>query len=738
LAAVAAILYVAGGGMREFLRGSGAWLTLVVLLLPLAYLISALSSLDGAVAWSGYTVEWDTVLFATLAAMAFILSSMFFRTQRTARLLYTVSFWAIVAAVVFQCAAIMFGPSIPGGTFADRSVNLVGKWNDLGLLASILGLFVLVELELRRPSNLVRMGAFALGVVLVALLGFVNFTLAWVLVLLGSVLVGVFSFISRRAEEGEAHQSLMSRMPWAAVVGVALAGIFLVWGPLFNTGLTSVFPVSSLEVRPSYQSTQAVIAAQQQGSFTRSLVGIGPNTFGEVWLAQKPAEVNQSMFWNLDFNVGFSLLATALGTVGFLGALAWVLPFILVLVALMRLMRMAVLNREDRALGVALAGGSLLLLGAMAFYIPSQNLILLALVLAGASFSFLWRQGRPGSPEETATSSRALQLGGLLLGLVLVVAMLWVSVKTSQRVLAEVSTGKAAVALQAGNIDQALTLAGKAVARERTGDALRMQINAGGSKLSQLAQATEGDQTELQQQFQDTLQTTIAAGQAAVALNPADYRPYFLMGQVYDLLARLKIEGAYEQAGTAYLATQQRNPHNPAITLALSRLAAAQGDVANTEKYLRESLTEKQNYTDAILFLVQLNVANNDLNSAVQAAQAAVQSAPGVAPIWFQLGLLYYAGGDTKDAIPALEQALKIQGDYANAKYFLGLSYYGQNRQVEALQLFQDLAKSNPDNAEVAQIIANMQAGKTPLDGIAPSSQPTTNVQTRPAAPIEQ
>ena len=735
LAAVAAILYVAGGGSAQFLRSHGVWLTLLVLLLPLSYLLSTLNSIDRSLAWSGYSVEWDTILFAMLAAGAFMLSSMFFRTQRTARLLYTVSFWAIVAAVAFQCAAIMFGPSIPGGTFADRSVNLVGKWNDLGLLASLLGLYVLTELELRRPSNLVRMGALALGVVLVALLGFINFSLAWILVLAGSVVVGVFSFISRRAEEGETHRPLMSRVPWAAVAGAVLAIIFLIWGPMFNTGLTSVFPVSSLEVRPSYQSTQEVIAAQRQGSFSRTLVGLGPNTFGEAWLAHKPADVNQSAFWNLDFNVGFSTLSTALGTVGFLGALAWILPFILVIVAIVRLMRMSALNREDRALGVALAGGSLLLLCTMVLYVPSQNLILLALVLAGASFGFLWRQGRSGPSEEPA-ASRSLQLGALALGAVLVVAMLWVSVATSNRALAEAYAGKAAVALQAGNVDQALALANKAVAKERIGDTLRMQMQAGGSKLSSLAQATEGDQQELQQQFQTTLQTTLAAGQAAVALNPLDYRSYFLLGQVYDLLSRLKIEGAYEQANAAYLATLEHNPRNPAISLALSRLAAAQGDAATTEKYLRESLTQKQNYTDAILFLVQLNVANNDLNSAVQAAQAAVQSAPGVAPIWFQLGLLYYAGGATKEAIAPLEQALKIQGDYANAKYFLGLSYYGQNRQVEALTLFEDLAKTTPDNAEVAKVVANMQAGKPALDGI--SQPPPQDVPSRTGAPIEQ
>lgn len=735
--ALAALMFTLSGGMREFLRAPGVRPTLAVLLLPVVYVISSMVSLDNSVAWTGYAIEWDTVTFAALAALAFVFSSMFFRTQRTARMLYMSLFWAIAAAALFQCIAIVFGPSIPGGTFADRSVNLVGKWNDLGLLASLLGLFVLVELQMRRPSTIMRGVSIVLGVLIVALLGFVNFSLAWALLLVGALVVGLMSFMRNRSEEGEAQaaQGLVARIPWFAVAAAILSIVFMAWGPFFNTSLTSVFPVSSLEVRPSYETTTKALTAVREGSFSRALIGMGPNTFGEIWLAQKPPEVNQSAFWSLDFNVGYSTLTTALGTVGFLGALMWVLPFILVIAAILRLSTKSVLSREDRALGLSLGLGSLMLLVVMAVYVPSQNLIVLALVLAGAAFGFLWRQGRPALEDETP--SRTLQMAALALALVLVASSVLIAGKTARRALAEVYVGRAAVALQAGRVDDAVALSARAVAAEETGDTLRMQINAGGSKLSQLAQVTEGDQADLQQQFENTLQTTVVAGQKAVAKNMADYRPFFLMGQVYDLLSRLNVTGAYDQASSTYNAAMVRNPNNPAITLAMARLAASRGDGAATEAYLRASLTQKPNYTDAILFLVQLSIAQNDITSALQAAQAAVQSAPGVAPIWFQLGLLYYAAGDSKSAIPALEQALKIQPDYANAKYFLGLSYYAQNRQVEALNLFEDLARGNPDNTEVRTIIGNMQAGRPALETAA-SSTTQTSVKTRPNAPIEQ
>ena len=138
---------------------------------------------------------------------------------------------------------------------------------------------------------------------------------------------------------------------------------------------------------------------------------------------------------------------------------------------------------------------------------------------------------------------------------------------------------------------------------------------------------------------------------------------------------------------------------------------------------LKQALTLKPNYTDAMLFLVQLAVANNDLNTAVQAAQAAVQSAPGVPSIWFELGLLYYSGNDTKDAVAPLQQALSLESDYANAQYFLGLSEYAQGSTTAAIAQFEDLEKSNPGNTDVTSVLANMQTGK-PAFGT--STPPTT------------
>ena len=737
LLAVAAIMFVVGGGTREVLKAHGFYGVLLVALLPLSYLVSSLFSVDKSVAFTGFGVETDTVLFTVVAFLAFAMAFTFFRTLRSVRLLLTVVFWALVAATVFQFISIVFGSSaIPFSTFADRSVNLIGKWNDLGLLVGLLSMLLLERIDLSSVTNAWKI---VIGIVLAALavlLGIINFSLVWGLVLAFSLVLIVVSFLISRhhGEEGAKHWS--KRTPWFSSAFAVIAVLFLFFGSSLNLGLTKLFPVSSLEVRPSYASTLGIISAARGGSFERMLVGTGPNTFGQEWLMHKPAEVNQSAFWSLDFNVGFSTLITALGTVGLIGVLAWLLPALLVLAALVRVVRLGVLSREDKIVATTLGVASLFMYTAIVLYAPSQNLILLAFVLSGAAFGFLWRQGQPAVDESALAGGRMQQISKLAAVAVLLVLALWSGFATSRRLIAESYVGYGTQTLAAGNAAGALADANRANGIDKTGDALRLAVNAYSTQMQQLSQSKTTDTQVLQQQFGAVVQNAITAGQAAQTVNPQDYRPTLLLAQVYDFLSSLSVQGAASTAADTYVAASKQNPTNPAIPLAIARLAAAQNNQGITTQYLTQALTLKPNYTDAILLVVQLDVANKDIPNAIKAATAAAQTAPGVAPIWFELGLLYYSAGDATHAAQALNQAVTIQPDYANAKYFLGLSDYILKDTAGAIKQFQDLSVSNPDNAEVKLILGNLQAGKQPFDGAQPPVTPTP--QDRTTAPVSQ
>jgi tetratricopeptide (TPR) repeat protein len=337
--------------------------------------------------------------------------------------------------------------------------------------------------------------------------------------------------------------------------------------------------------------------------------------------------------------------------------------------------------------------------------------------------------------EEAQPSPLSYILGWVVI-MVLLVVSVWSTWAVDRRFVAQAKNNAGAVSLQAGNADDALAQSKKSQGVEIISDNLHLSVEAGILKIQQLAKSKDAATPAVQKQFLDIASSTIATAKKLSDMYPNDYRSYLAVGRIYDLLATLKVQGAYQNAEQSYQKALSLNPSAPDIALTLARLEASQNNTSLTQKYLSQSLTLKPNYTDAIMLVVQLNIANNDIPSAIRAAQAAAQTAPGVAPIWFQLGLLYYAGGDTANAIAPLEAAIKIVPDYANAKYFLGLSYYAQKKTTEALKEFEDLAKSNPDNAEVKLILSNMRAGKAPFE----SAQPpiTSTPVKRPVAPLNE
>lgn len=736
------ILLAAGGGIRELLRAHGAKGAFLVSLLPIVYVLSSLGSSNKIVSFLGSALEVDTVLFTVLGFLAFVLAFAFFRTLRTLRQFLTVTWWTLIAVSALQLLVIATGGAImPFNLFGDPSVNLIGKWNDLGLLLGLLVLMALVDIELSHQSRLRSMVSVVAGGIGILVLAFINFSLIWGLLLGFSIALALVKFLSRRGERAQAAQDMVplagvqGLIPWHAL-GIAVVSLaMLFFGSTINTWITGIFPVSSLEVRPSAGSTYDIVTAAQGGSFKNVMIGTGPNTFGTAWLTYKPTEVNQSAFWSLDFNVGFSTLLTAVGTVGFLGALAWLLPLFLVVAGVVRAVRLGVLSREEKIVATTVTLSSLFLIAGLILYVPSPNLVMFALILAGAAFGFLWRQGQ--STQEEYPMTRFGLVRAMLVTLVLIVVAVGGAFFSGRRLIAQSYLQNGLQALNAQETDRAISFAGRSFGVEATADALRLGVDAGNLKLQQLA-ATEPapqDLTQVQQQFGALVQQTITAGQQAIALNATDYRSHIAIGRLYEFLSSLNIQGAYENAKASYQAGAEHNPTNPTIPLILARLEGSKNNLALAQEQVTKSLTLKPNYTDAILFVVQLNVAKNDIPKAIEAAVAAAQTAPGVAPIWFQLGLLYYASGNAENAVLAFERAVQLVPEYANAKYFLGLSYNVQKRSQDAIRLFEDLARTNPENAEIALILGNLRLGKDPFEGAIP---PATPPEDRTKAPVRE
>ena len=421
--------------------------------------------------------------------------------------------------------------------------------------------------------------------------------------------------------------------------------------------------------------------------------------------------MNQSVFWNLDFSVGYSNFITALGSVGLVGALAWLVPLVLTLLAFVYALRSSHFSGREKLFATYMAVSSMYLWGSVLFYVPSEILIFLAFALTGALLGFVFNRQQAEDVVEHAPSRKVLA-GMIVVSVGIVLLMGFTTYTTGKRYVAEAHTNQGFIELQQGHSEAALALAKKSQGIEKNSDNLRLSVDAGLARLQQLAQIGDTPTPQQIQDFATQAQQTIPQGQLAIELNPKDYRVYTSLGHVYDFLNSLGVAGGYESAKQMYQSAKKFNPTNPQIPLSIARLEAAKGNLPGVQEALQQALTLKPDYTDAILFVVQLNVAQKDIPNAIRAAAAAVQSAPGIPSIWFELGLLYYSAGDTANAIPPFEEAIKRQSDYANAKYFLGLSYEVKGRHDDAIKQFEDLKITNPDNQEVELILTNLKAGK--------------------------
>ncbi|MCX6820122.1 MAG: tetratricopeptide repeat protein [Candidatus Adlerbacteria bacterium] len=739
-ALVGAILFFVSGGVARIHGKRGVLPALLVGLLPVAYVLSYLFSTDRAVGFLGYSVEGDTVMFIVLGFIAFILSSYLFRELAAARILLVSVVSCICAAVAFQCVLILLGTKgISWSVFSGVSVNLVGKWNDLGLAAGLALCVLVVWLACGELSRVKRLGVTCAVLVLTLFLAIVQFPLVWALLVGSFFALALWMYVNATNVVDNTNATRvrgLKAFPWLPLAAGVVSGLFLLWGVIFQGGFAQLFSASSLEVRPSLSSTLDVVRSAHGTSVTRFLVGTGPNTFSDAWFLYKSAEVSKSQFWNLDFTVGFSTFTTALGTVGVLGALAWLIPLLFVVLGLVRVMRLSsVFSLREKISIFSLGVSSIYAWCSVLFYVPSQNIVLLAFVLSGAVFGLSMKEvpgGGDMSNHPYAHLYTRLLQGIFILCVVVLVALSGVLVR---RFIGEAYVNKGLYALSQNNADDALLAAAHALKIETTADALHVGVVAGLAKMQQLV-SIQAPSQDVQAHFVSLTQATITAGQEAIRRTPGDYRTYFALARVYDVLASIEVSQAYENAKALYMQAYTYNPTNPEIPLAVARLESVHGNSAAVTAALTQALTLKPDYTDAILFVVQLNVVNKDIPNAIVAARAAVNSAPGVPSIWFELGLLYYSAGNMKDAATALAQAVVLAPQYANAKYFLGLAYAALGRTSDAVVQFKDLQASNPDNTEVAFILGNLESGKAPFDGAKAPVTPTP--QNRATAPVSQ
>lgn len=687
LAAVAAtvglVALLADTVERRRLTYPGSLAALGVLAVVVATAIAAIFSQSMGVSLFGGLILPDSLAHVIIAALLFVLAAVFI-TERTHYVRLATAF--VGGAGLASLLAILGFVGVPYlAGFAPGSISQLGF---IAVLA--LGMVCLAPIS-ALPS---RAQAFLLGsgVLSLAALVLMNFRILWI----GVALIALFT-----AAAGFVRKASIS-LPLALSL---IALVFVLVGPHLPS-----FVVGNIELRPGTALT--VSAMRETFSGSQAIVGSGPGTFAYTYAENRPAEVNESPFWNARFDQGVSYLATVPVTTGILGSLAWLM--LLVGGALLLRRRLSDPAAPYALLAVALSGFSLLV------YPGSFS----QLVIGGIALGVL--VGIAGERRSLAFPDRSSwPLFATFLALIVVTAASLAGLYlVGQRYVAAAYFAAGGQAIAEERVADGIAHVERAVALDGDSDVYQRGLSQ--ALLVQVRQMASTSTTD-QRQLQATLTRAIETANRATALNPADAENWANLGGIFEGLTPY-LDGMDAQAIAAYDEAATRDPQSPVWPLARARTYAAlvqfkgapfSSDIlGQAQAELEKALALKADYAEARFLSVQLYLAAGDADRALARANEIRQQSPDNADLAYQLGLLFYQQGRATDARQDLERAVSLSPGFANARYFLGLTYSQLGMRDEALAQFRQIQQANPENEEIPVIIGNLTNGRDVLEGI--------------------
>lgn len=705
--------------------------------LVLANFLAAIFS--GNVAWSMFGQGFEVATFFSIFVMIalLIVTAALFQSRDKIFLSYAAFLIAALIIFVFQLIRLFFPAWLTfGGIFSGNTASLIGRFNDLGIIFGAVALLSLATTELLTLSKFFRICLFVILAIALITLMAVNFSIVWWTIASFALVLFVYLWVVRQtaANQNDAQpaENIASapinkrKISYAALSVLIIALIFIVDNftqskPL-GSKIANTLNITQFEVRPSWQATFDI---SLKSLAANPVFGVGQNSFSYEWLKYKPQSINDTIFWNTDFNFGIGLIPSMAVTTGALGLLSWLVFLGLFLYAGFRAIFFTNGDRFNRYLTVSSFATAAYLWVFSVFYVPSAVILALTFFFTGLFLASLYQDKNfKGRAFDFTFSNQPKKsfFSTLVLVILLVIAVI-TGVTLARKFAAFTNLQKALIAFNVEG-DIAATEAGLKKAKSLSemdvynrflAELYLVKIN---NLFSRNADDLKTD--AVRAEFQSNFGEAINYAKQAIELNGNDYQNWLEAGRVYATVVPFKIAGAYENALSNYKKAQELNPQSPLLYLTLARLDLANNDSKKARVSIGQALQLKPDYTEAIFLSAQIDATEGNLNEAIKSVEKISQIAPNDPTVFFQLGLLNYNNKSYKKATEALERAVVLLPDYANAHYFLGLSYYQIDKNNEAVKQFTEIQKTNPDNQEIGLILKNLKVGRAPFTNAKP------------------
>ena len=600
---------------------------------------------------------------------------------------------------------------VPFSFAKSATFNTVGAANSVAILAAVLLPLALVLAAAAKP--LLRWFLWGMVVLFVFILAAINFFDAWIALTVGLLVLLVFGMwnLKKRTEFGWVS------FPMALII-VAL------FFTMFRISLPGA-PTTPVEVSPSVQGEWQIAKQVLKGS---PVLGSGPGTFVFDYAKYHSQSLNQTVFWGTRFSSGASEALGWLSTKGGLGLLA----FVLLAGSSLFLGVRALLRSSQDTFSWMMGLGVLASFGAIvtAFVLYPSNFVLSFVfwVLLGGLGVFIGERIK----KVQVTSQSFLALGSSFVFLLVLIFGLGLLFVGGQKYMAEVRYLAGVQKSQQGDVEGAVKDVLSAASLNPSVDLYWRDLSQLYlSLVNKVSQNASLSQEEKQKQTQAAIQSAVTATQKATTASSANIANWNVQGFVYRSL--IGVPGADALALAAYEKAKELEPASPfswtelgrVYTLQAQSLANEKGKEAQKDEALVKALENLQkaielkgDYAPAHFLTAAVYEQQGKNEEAIAKLEETKKVAPNDTGLAFQLGVIYWQKKDLDKAQAELERAISLSQNYSNARYILGLVFDAKKDKAKALEQFNKIAELNPDNEEVKKIIANIEAGKQPLDGI--------------------
>lgn len=693
-------------------------------------LFSALLNVHPIFSLVGYGFEVGTFIFIFLFWTVFLLS--FFLFQNSVKIFWLYFIFILNFFVLTLYHLLRFfvdSGSLSFGVFMSKTATPLGNWNELAFLAGAVVLICLMFWEFFSSKQKI----FKPILILISFLGLflmavLNVWPVWILTFFTALFFAVF-YIFKFPEDKKPSVSIdsisvVSRIKSIGKVSLFTAFIliisivFIFSGNVISQNLSNFFEISYLDVKPSWRATGEIFLQTIKSGPKNFLLGSGPNSFIYQWRNWKPDEVNLTPFWNTDFKSGSGLLPTFAITGGLLGLISWILFLAYFFWFGIR----QILKNPENRLSVCLFFTALYFWLMAIFYSPSQVLFIFSAVFSGIFIASVYSYPKNSFLKSISVNLSFKEKQGALFILLIVIFLLvniFATISVVQRSFSATTFQKGINSFAFGDLESAeknLIKASKIAPNDiynRHLSALYLV------KAQQAIQNTNEPNSKQIEDFRNLILSARDSAELAVIFNRKSFENWVQLGNFYEFLSELDPNNSsenYENAKKSYQSAKVFDQKNPLLDLLIARLEMSLGALDQAEVAVKNALSKKSNYGEAIFLLSRIKALHGDLDEAINSTAEAINLLSQEPSAYFQLGLLYYQKSDYLNAKEALKIALSLEPQYANARYFLGLSSVNLGENNEAIEHFKILNQSHPTSEEVRLILNNLEAGRDPLE----------------------